>query len=158
MSLSEILKDKPMRSDSLIICTEATIAKNGWRKKFGQLERGKRYLVEYQDVDPEIVRTFLVYGYKPFLDHPLSGKNKHELDFSLFLEKGERGGGAFEIYVYNLLKDVFDGGTNSRVRYFELAGNREYISGEIDVLVLTDVDKWNSFLDSYPKVQRNPLA
>jgi len=60
--------------------------------------------------------------------------------------------------VYNLLKDVFDGRTNSRVRYFELAGNREYISGEIDVLVLTDVDKWNSFLDSYPKVQRNPLA
>jgi len=57
-----------MRSDSLIICTEATIAKNGWRKKFGQLERGKRYLVEYQDVDPKIVRTFLVYGYKPFLD------------------------------------------------------------------------------------------
>lgn len=160
-----------MRSDPLLVCTEATTMERNLGKKLKQLDRHVKILVDVFGFDPQDIRTFLVSGTGNYIDEIRYAKEnnldilkrlrRHKLDYIQCIPKGELGGRAYEIQVYKRMEDFFNGGTKQRVEYCERAridGIIEYVSGEIDVLVMTNENRWGSFLESNPSIYQNPLA
>jgi hypothetical protein len=140
-------------------------------KKLGQLDRHVRILVEAFEIDPQNIRTLLVSGTGHYIDKiryviennldESKRLRRHTLDCIQCIPKGELGGRAYETRVYKGMKDFFNGGTKQKVEYCERAkigGIIGYVSGEIDVFVLTNENKWGSFLESNPSIHQNPLA